>query len=55
MGQSNGNGAGISPAPVLLSTHILTHNTAIHNGQNGMFADRKVVNSPVFSIAALRI
>ena len=55
MGQGNSNDAGISPAPFLLSTHILTHNTAIHNGQDSMFGDGKTVNSSAFSNAALRI
>ena len=34
MGQDNRNGAGISPAPFLIVTHILTHNTVIYNGES---------------------
>lgn len=33
-GQNNSNDAGIFPAPLFDLTHILTHNTAIHNGQD---------------------
>ena len=34
VGQLNSNGAGIFPAPLFPLTHILTHNTVIHNGEN---------------------
>ena len=37
VGQLNSNGARISSALIFVLTHILTHNTAIHNGQDRMF------------------
>ena len=53
VGQDSSNGAGFSPAPFLLSTHILTHNTAIHNGQDKIFVGRKVADGLSFDVVAL--
>lgn len=53
MGQLNSKDAGNFPAPFLLSTHILTHNTVIHNGQESMFENGKAKNPSDSDVAAL--
>ena len=53
VGQDNRNGAEGSPALFLASAHILTHNTAIHNGQDKIFVGRKVADGLSFDVVAL--
>ena len=46
VGQLNSNGAGISPALFFTLTHILTHNTAIYNGQDSTIANKACEFNP---------
>jgi len=55
VGQGNSNGAGEIPAPFLLSTHILTHNTVRCSGNGmsviaemiGLIVKRTIVATPL--------